>query len=171
MMRKWAGFLLLQLAALLYASQLVQGRGRRTEALLSFCDMLAQLRGILEAEAPPMPELLQTLSRRCGGEAAAFVNALSASMDGLGSLRFQELWQDALRRSRICEDAVALRELDALGEVLGRYALPAQLDAVSACLETLRRKAEHTRREQPVINRLTWGLAFSCSLLCGILLL
>ena len=157
-MRKWAGFLLLQLAALLYASQLVQGRGRRTEALLSFCDMLAQLRGILEAEAPPMPELLQTLSRRCGGEAAAFVNALSASMDGLGSLRFQE-------------DAVALRELDALGEVLGRYALPAQLDAVSACLETLRRKAEHTRREQPVINRLTWGLAFSCSLLCGILLL
>lgn len=169
-MLKVTGFLLLQLAALLFASERVRCRYRQTEALLSFCAMLEQLRGILEAEASPMPELLLTLSKRCTGVASVFIRALLGSMDALGTRSFQELWQISLRRSAVCEDACAYQELEKLGNVLGRYELSSQLEAVSACLEALRQHAEQRQRELPEVKRLTWGLSFSASMLFGIIL-
>lgn len=164
------GFLLLQLAAFLFASQRVRSRNARAAVLRSFCNMLEQLRGLLETESSPMPELLLTLSKRCDGEALAFINTLRASLDTLGALSFQELWQSALRKSAACEDNAAYHELDSLGGILGRYELPAQLDAVSSCLEALRLYTERTRQKLPGINRLTWGLSFSGAALFGIIL-
>lgn len=167
---KTGGFLLIQFSALLFALQRVQTRKRRTETLQSFCVMLEQLRGLLEAESAPMPDLLLTLSKRCEGDASVFIKTLYASLGALGALSFQELWKKALRENPVSEDERACRELEALGAVLGRYELSTQLEAAASCLEALRLEAEQKRRELPVKNRLTWGLTFSAAMLLGILL-
>lgn len=168
---KTAGFILIQISALLFCFLRLRSERLEAELLRSFCAMLEQLRGMLSSEASPMPELLTRLARCSEGRAAAFLGVLSDSMEQLGEKSFLELWESALCIScaALCPEAVkALKEL---GAVLGRYELDIQLDALSACHQTLRGKLDALRRELPGRKRLTYGLSLSASMLLGILLL
>jgi hypothetical protein len=118
-----------------------------------------------------MPQLLQSLLRRCNGEAAAFVSVLLESLDRLGTKSFQELWQYALFSTPLCGDSDALRAMEELGGVLGRYDLDVQLDAAVSCLEILRFRCEKLRQELPKTRQLTFGLSLSASMLLGIILI
>lgn len=170
-MTRIAGFLLLQLAAALYAHERVTGKRRELETLRSFCDMLEQLRGLLEIDASPMPELLETLSKRCKGDAALLSKDLAQSMDALGACSFQELWSQALNAYAAKLDSDTLEELDALGTVLGRYDLETQLDAVTTCHTHLRASVDARQLAHPQDMRLTIGVSLSAALLLGILLI
>jgi len=165
------GFLLLQAAALLFFRQYRQRGKRRLDTLRSFADMLEHLRGILEADSPPMPELLQTLLRRCRGEAGEFIETLSRSMDMLGACSFYELWRQALREQNGLLDPDLLYELEALGEVLGRYELSVQLEAVDLCRAMLLKALNTLQKEQPQASRLTLALLLSGTLMLGIVLI
>lgn len=170
-MTRLTGFVLLQAAALLYARGRVMDRRREYAALRSFCDMLDQLRGLLENDASPMPELLRKLSERSTGEARRFAQALSISMEELGTRSFQQLWQQALADEADLPVQTVGQELRALGGVLGRYDLQSQLDALEACRRVIRQAMEERGRTQPQDMYMTVGLALSASLLVGILLL
>ena len=103
---KAAGFVLLQTAALVYALQRIRTRDREAGTLRDFCALLSQLYGILEAEAAPMPELLQALSERCDGAAGDFARRLHARLGELGPRSFRDLWDETLRENvlRMYED-------------------------------------------------------------------
>ena len=66
-MTKILGFSSILLAALLFSVQRIEEQRRLTGALRSYCDMLEQMIGLLEIQAPPMPELLSSLSSCCTG--------------------------------------------------------------------------------------------------------
>lgn len=170
-MRRLAGFVLLQLASALFALRRVTDSRRRTEALRSFCDMLDQLRGLLESDGSPMPALLQTLSGRCGGEAGAFIGMLNASMGSLGRSSFDALWKKALSACALSIDTDTKRELEALGGVLGRYDMATELDALDTCRRHLRTLLDAHLNAQSQDTRMTIGLSLSASLLLGILLI
>lgn len=170
-MMKLTGFVLLQLSALMFLRRRLAAEKRRAENAASFRNMLEQLLGLLERESSPMPELLQSLQKHMHGAAARFVSALLDSMDMLGVHSFQELWRRALYAGSEDMDQELLRILEEPGAVLGRYELPRQLDAVSLCLDELRRYCEKQQREQPQKARLTVGITLSVSLMAGILLL
>ncbi len=170
-MTRLAGFLLLQLAAAMFAGKRVADKRSRTEALYSYCDMLGQLRGLLESDGSPMPALLQTLSKRCTGEASAFVGALNIAMTGLGQMSFQEIWRRVLAENDGLLDEEAGKTLEALGGVLGRYDLATELDALDQCRGQLRQRLENMQNAQTQDTRVTWGVALSASLLLGILLI
>ncbi len=170
-MRKTLGFSFLLLAALLFAVERIRSRDRQIRDLRGFCAMLEQLYGILEAESPPMPELLRTLTGCVDGAAADFIRTLHASLGALGERRFRDLWRAALTANPISRDSAAARELEELGAVLGRYELETQLAALSKCLQALRREEEKARQELPAFRRLTLGLSLAAAALAGILLM
>jgi len=170
-MTKALGFSLILAAALLFAVQRCAEEKRRSAALDSFCLMLEHMRGILENQAPPMPELLDTLSRRCDGPARAFALRLRQSMERLGRVSFRELWTEALSSCKAESDAGTLRELDALGAVLGRYDLETQCASINECLCALRRRQEQLKKSLPQSARLSFGIALCAALLLGILLI
>jgi hypothetical protein len=64
-----------------------------------------------------------------------------------------------------------LRELDALGSVLGRYDLETQCASIEACLSSLRRSRERLIASLPQSGRLTFGIALCAALLLGVLLI
>lgn len=170
-MTRLVGFVLLQLAAALFARGRIAEAADRTEALRSFCDMLEQLRGLLESDGSPMPVLLETLSRRCTGQARAFVRALSAAMDQLGECSFQELWQQRLEENAGLLDGDARQTLESLGGVLGRYDPATQLDALDSCRLHLRQRLDKRQSDRAQETHLILGLSFSASLLLGIYLI
>ena len=170
-MTRIMGFVLLQLAAALFARGRIADAAARTEALRSYSDMLEQLRGLLESDGSPMPVLLETLSRRCTGHARAFVRSLSAAMDQLGERSFQELWQQALEENARLVDEDTKRMLESLGGVLGRYDPATQLEALDACRMHLRQRLDKRQSGRAQETHLILGLSFSASLLLGIILI
>lgn len=133
--------------------------------------MLEQLRGALESEASPLPELFQTLSKRCSGQAQTVLDTLVSHLDMLGRESFETIWIRALQENASVLDADARRELESLGAVLGRYELSAQLEAISACLSSIRRYAASVESGLRQSGRLTLGLSLSASAMLGILLI
>ena len=170
-MTKTLGFSAILLAALLFSVQRIEEQRRLTGALRSYCDMLEQMIGLLEIQAPPMPELLSSLSCCCTGTAAEFVERLSQSMENLGTESFQVLWQKSLSVSAGGLDKDAQQALDSLGSVLGRYDLKTQLDAAGTCLRTLRQRQEKLQQSLPQSRRLIFGVALSAAMLLGIILI
>ena len=168
---KMAGFVLLQLAALLFALRHIGCKKRETACLASICAMLEQLGGLLGSEAAPMPELIGALILRSDGCAAAFLQTLAESMDRLGERSFHELWENALDAAPIALDPEAGQALEELGSVLGRYELETQLRAVEACRAALCRRLDALRQELPQRKRLTVGLSLAASALIGIILI
>ena len=170
-MTKLLGFLAMQASAVLLSVQQYSGKRRKLENLRVFCEMLQQLSGILASAAPPMPELLKILLQRSQGEARLFTERLFRSMDMLGEKSFQELWNRALTEASFPFSDDILAELEALGDVLGRYDLDAQLQALEACREKLQKHAELLQDELPRASRITFGLLLTSTLMIGILLL
>ena len=170
-MTRIIGFFLLQGASVLFSLQYNGKKKRQLAAMTSFAELLRQLRGILEADAPPMPELLHTLAQRSNGEASAFAERLLAAMDKLGRESFHTLWSKALRENAPPFEDCILPELEALGAVLGRYDLDTQLEAVESCQTLLLRDIDKRREALPQSVRLTFGLLISATLMLGILLI
>lgn len=170
-MTKTLGFSIILLAALIVSVQRIEDQKRLASALRSYCNMLEQMLGILEIQAPPMPELLCALSRCCDGAAAAFAACLYQSMERLGTESFFALWQKALFASAGGLDRDALEALEALGSVLGRYDLKTQLDAIASCHRVLRQRQEKLQQSLPQTRRLVFGVTLSAAMLLGIILI
>ena len=170
-MKQLMGFVMLQLAAALFAYKRITEAKHQTDALRSYREMLEHLRGLLESDGSPMPALLETLLKCCCGEAEQFVSSLNAEMDHLGQLPFRELWRRALSENAPALEEEAKQELDALGSVLGRYDLKTQMDSIDACRRILRQRLEERQNMQMQDTRVTLGLSLSASLLLGILLI
>jgi len=170
-MTKLLGFLAMQASAVLLSVQQYSGKRKKLENLRAFCEMLQQLSGILASAAPPMPELLQILLQRTRGDARLFTERLCRSMDMLGKNSFQELWNRALTEASPPFSDDIMSEFGALGDILGRYELDAQLLALEACRKKLQRHTELLRDELPRTSRITFGLLLTSTLMIGILLL
>ena len=170
-MTKLLGLSLLLAAALVFSSQRLSEGKRRAAVLDSFCALLTHMHGILENQAPPMTELLEALSCCCEGDARTFALLLRQGMGRLGGVSFRELWHEALTACTSEPDMEMLRELDALGSVLGRYDLETQCAAIEDCLSSLLRSREQLKASLPQSGRLTFGIALCAALLLGVLLI
>ena len=168
---KIAGFVLLQLAALLFTLRYIGTKKRETAFLSSFCAMLEQLGGLLGCEAAPIPELIGELIPRSDGAASVFLQALAVSMDRLGEYSFFALWKNALGSAPALPEGEAVKTLEELGTVLGRYELETQLRAVEGCRAVLCRRLDALRQSLPQTKRLTLGLSLAAAALVGIILI
>ena len=125
----------------------------------------------ITAKAVPLPTLIAGLAESADGAAGLFFRALSAALDELGERPFAVLWAETVQNclpelSR--EERAAIAEL---GEILGRYPIPRQQEALARCRALLLHSLENARGREREDGRLAWGLALSAGALVMIVLI
>ncbi|MDO4990946.1 MAG: stage III sporulation protein AB [Eubacteriales bacterium] len=139
-------------------------------SLRSAAQMLELIEGELDTSALPLSQLLETISPRLDGPALRFARLLREGLADLGKHSFAALWEGALGLCFPDLEPSALRELNELGAVLGRYELSRQTEALSRCRQSLRRREELASSALTGKRRLALGLAFTAAAMLGIIL-
>ena len=88
-----------------------------------------------------------------------------------GIYSFFALWKNALGSAPALPEGEAVKALEELGTVLGRYELETQLRAVEGCRAVLCRRLDALRQSLPQTKRLTLGLSLAAAALVGIILI
>ena len=143
----------------------------RSRGLAAVAASLNLLEGELAFRLPPMPDLLETLSRRAPPPANSFFAVCGRGMDRLGERPFEAIWTDALEKEPMGlaeEDRSALREL---GPVLGRYGPEDQRRAAEAVRMRLEAAAERVRERRRREGRAYGTLGLAMGAFVTILLL
>ena len=160
------GAVLLAAGGAWFGFQAAAGLRQRVWALRDLAAGLALLERELDLNAPPLPELMARLAEAAPGAAGTLFRRCITEEER----PFSQTW------TRAVEAQPALTREDRnrlvpLGQSLGRYDVPAQVQAVSAvrrALEEAAAQAEHCRDRQ---GRVYQVLGLSGGMFLGILLL
>lgn len=144
---------------------------RRIKALRDLIAALERIQGELSARNTPLSELWELALERAQGAAKDFFETLSDSMRRLGQVDFTSLWKEAAKIHLCVLDTDELEEFIRLGDMLGRYALAEQLNALKLCCAGLRKGLETAQSDYPGQRRLGLGLGTAAGLLLIIVLL
>ena len=128
--------------------QLLRQRRRGLEEWTELLDALRLMERELRCREPTVPELLETLSQRSGGNVRRWFSACSGSMAELGERPFARLWQESLAAAEFQLPRQEQAMLRNLGEILGRY------DRETQCETLLRLTAESEERLRRVRGEL-----------------
>lgn len=164
------GAVLLILGAFLLGAGLCRERRRREDLLRELLQAFSLMEGDLRLCAAPTAELLDRPGQT-GGEAGAFFAAVRAALPQLGERSFAELWRRELRRCLPELDGEDRKELEHLGQVLGRTDLETETQALSACTQYLAQRLEDERGRAANDQRLSLGLCLCGGLMLVIVLL
>ena len=167
---KMLGMLLICGAALAAALSVMKTRAERIRTLRALCRMLELMEAELGSALTPLPELFDSLERKCGGAAGAFLSSLLPMLERLGKERFSDLWTGCMRES-LSLDREDLDAMQQLGMVLGQYDLDRQLEAIAQCRYRLGQSAESLVKDHRQKCRTSCGVALlSAAMLCIALL-
>ena len=130
--------------------QAAAGLRRRVRAVRQMGAGLALLERELELNAPPLSRLLERGAARSEGPAKALFQCCVQGLDHLEREEFSSLWRRlAGEHPELTVEGQAI--LSPLGDTLGRYEAPRQLEALSAArrrLEELAARLEADSRRQ-----------------------
>ena len=116
------------------------------------------MRAELTSRLCPMDELLRKAAEHAGPEAEAFFLRCAESLSKLNENSFSDLWSDACGTilSITAEDR---RQLELLGESLGRYELDEQLAACDRYLRDAGVEVQKLRVKLPELRKLSLALS------------
>lgn len=143
----------------------------RLDTLAAMCEALAMMKAELSCRVCALPDLVETLSERCKGEAAVFFLDVSTRLPSLGEYSFDELWCECAAKSLTALSENERREICSLGSILGRGELDAQIAEIDRCTSTLHTVLENARSEQPQQKKLTLGMSFAAGMMFVIMLI
>ena len=130
--------------------QAAAGLRRRVRALRQMAAGLALLERELELSAPPLSRLMELGAARSGGGARLLFQGCRQGLDRLDREDFSTLWRRLVReRTELGPEGQAAAA--PLGDVLGRYEVQRQREALSAAcrrLEELAGRADADSRRQ-----------------------
>lgn len=170
-MIKYLGAFMILLSGLsLGLGRVMEGR-RRIGTLRSVLAALELMQGELGANAAPLPELCTALCRRASPPAEDFFQTLNASLDRLGEEDFAALWDRAAEKELFALKNGELEEIKALGNIIGRYELDAQLSALRAAAAAIRLCLDRALAEYPGERKLGLMLPTALSALLALALL
>lgn len=158
-------------ACLYFGLVILRGSRARVDGLRSMCRALEIMQAELSERLTPMPELIKILSERCTDCAGNFFTSLREVMPELGAKQFSVLWVKAVRSELTDLDKEEMREVEAIGSIIGKYDLSQQLKAVSTCLTLLRERYNAAIFEYPVTKKLCLGLSSAAGILLTIVLI
>jgi stage III sporulation protein AB len=125
--------------------------GARTNTLRAMCDALQMMERELSFRLTPMPELLNRVAKGASPPAAAFFNACAKELSTSTPLTMSAIWDCALGEKLPDLSAEDRRILCPLGNILGRFDVDCQREALSAAIQELERaklQAEEIHRRQ-----------------------
>ena len=140
------------------------GQRRVNAVRRELCTVSALIHGVLVMRAEltsrlcPMDELLRKAAEHAGPEAEAFFLRCAESLSKLNENSFSDLWSEACGTilSITAEDR---RQLELLGESLGRYELDEQLAACDRYLRDAGVEVQKLRVKLPELRKLSLALS------------
>ncbi len=110
----------------------------------------------------PIPELLRCLAATEKGRLRDFFCRCEAAFLTRDEEHFRDIWSRMLRESGLPLDAEALRVLDRVGEVLGRYDAESQREGILYAQEQLEKLGQAAAEDSVRLGRLS--VVLGCSL-------
>ena len=144
---------------------------RRVRGLRAMLEALELAERELSFRLPPMPELLDELSRRTPPPVRPFFARCREGLDRLGTQSLGEIWQTALEECPMELSGEDLETVAALGQVLGRYDGEGQREALCLARSRLAHLLEEAERDRDSRGRLYRTLGLTAGGFFGILLL
>ena len=140
------------------------GQRRVNAVRRELCTVSALIHGVrvmraeLTSRLCPMDELLRKAAEHAGPEAEAFFLRCAESLSKLNENSFSDLWSEACGTilSITAEDR---RQLELLGESLGRYELDEQLAACDRYLRDAGVEVQKLRVKLPELRKLSLALS------------
>ena len=138
------------------AGETLRNRQRVLEELL---EALAMLERDLLLRRPPLPELMEALSREAPPLTRELFLGSARALESLERQSFPESWET------LCRELPALEEedrrvLNTLGRSLGRWSAQEQAESIRQCRQTLREHAQRAeadcRTKLPLYHTLGW---------------
>lgn len=167
---KYLGLMLIFISSVACGYSYVRMRDEHISELGSVCMMLENMQRELESRLTPLPDLFKQLSVNMTGAAATFMEELLFEMKDLGSRNFCSLWNESIEKALKNLEEQEIHELELLGEVLGRYGIDRQLQAIQNCLNVLGKALECSVEVYPQRKKLAFGLSLSAGALLAIVL-
>ena len=137
-MLKTAGAILVIGGAAILGSYAVYGLNLRVRVLLQWMEALNTIRSEIRFALVPIPELMQLLGNRSGGEVGDFFAECASQLENMDGVTFSEIWSNSLKKTLggILKNEEKLA-LGALGDVLGRYDAEEQVNGIEHALSRL----------------------------------
>lgn len=170
MMVRMIGAVLVAAGAAWMGFQAASGLRVRVRAIRDMAAGLAVLERELELNSPPLPRLLAQGAARSQGPARALFQSCVQGLDGLAQESFSGLWgRLTAQLTELGGEGQAV--LASLGDVLGRYSGPRQLEALSAARRRLEELAARLEEDSRRRGRVYQALGLSGGAFLVILLL
>ncbi len=168
---RWIGAVLIIFAGIFSGIIYFVEKKRRLNALEDVCAAFEIMGGDLQTKLSSLPELCDALKERANGAAQMFFENLSTSFTQLGEKEFSELWDESIGTSFTMLQNEELRQISALGKVLGRCEVERQLEALNSLNSYLRTGLENARNTYPQERKLGLGVGAAAAMLLALGLL
>lgn len=140
-------------------------------ALKELCNAIDVICGELSSKQSPVYELTLCAASHTCGDVNRFFTYINESLANLGEKRFSEIWETASIEHLSFIDEDCRDELIHLGDILGRYELNEQLNALNAFKIRLLKTFENKLENYPARKKLSIGVSATVSALLIIVLL
>ncbi len=165
------GALMILTGSLSLSFGMCRRRRQRMKLLRDLAQALLYMEGELEGSLAPLPQLMNRLSADICRDSRPFFSVVAERLAFLGDEAFSALWSKAAEQT-LKELSPREREaVQALGESLGRYPLPMQLNTIARCREFLLESEKAARQRYMDERRLIWGVPAAAALLLWIILM
>ena len=167
---KIQGITLITFSCLLLCGAFCREKKRRESELRSAVELAEMIRGELETRLASIPELTARLKKSSAGTTLEFLKRLESSMPELGEKTFPQLWSETVLSTYTHLRRDELEDLCRLGNVLGRYSLDNQVEALMKCAHRFSEAEKQYAQRMPENRRLGVSIVCTCCILLIIVL-
>ncbi len=162
---RWLGAFVIVLAGFYAGIIYIADKKRHLRELENLCTAFEMMGGELQTRLSSLPEVCETLKTRCDGSAKELFTHLSKSFDRLGETEFSLLWDENINSVLKMLDSEEIRQVSALGKVLGRCEMEQQLECLNGLVSFLRTNLDTARKLYPQERKLGLGVGTAAALL------
>lgn len=133
----------------------------RVTCLRAFVGAVAYMERELSFRLTPVPVLFEALAVISHAPANSFFTHCSKKLNELGEKPMNELWREALEKSKLPLEEDEMLTLMELGDVVGRYDGDGQREALSLAQGRLEQFLERAQEEQDRLEKVYGALGLS----------
>lgn len=165
------GFAMVIISSFTFGLNFTLSKKERIANLSSFVYMLEIIKAEITTNLCSVPAAIERAELKVNGIALRFIKLLKINLSVLGEKSFSTIWKESFYA---CSATVSENEsisISALGDVLGRYGVDTQEQALDECIFLLRESEKKAACEFPQFKRLSLGVSVTAGMILGIFLI
>lgn len=151
---KLAGAVLILTASFLIGQTLLMEKKRGLSGLRTLAAALSQLRGELSTYEVTLSKGFNKAAGLSEGMGRELMHTVAERLDDLGDRTFAEIWSGALGDCCAGMEEAVLSQMQGLGNVLGKFDLSLQLQALDNCIALLQDRIKKEKDDYPLQRKL-----------------